>query len=219
MEFKTIIFDLDGTLLNTLQDLADAGNSLCEDFGWPTHTLDAFRLFIGDGIAKLVERILPPGQYSAEFLAERISVFEQRYQRHMCDKTEPYEGIIELLKRLTERKKQIAVLTNKTDFLAQKLIKEKFPLLSFDKICGKSSCYAPKPDPASLLALMDSLNADKSTTLYVGDSRCDVETAHRAGIKCCGVLWGFRGKEELEAAGADWLVVDANELECVILGI
>lgn len=218
MEFKTIIFDLDGTLLNTLQDLADAGNSLCEDFGWPIHSTDAFRLFIGDGIAKLVERVLPPNDYSADFLAERVSVFEQRYRQHMCDKTEPYDGIVDLLTRLIEANKQIAVLTNKTDFLAKRLIAEKFPTLSI-KVCGKSTRYAPKPNPASLLALMDSLGADKSTTLYVGDSRCDVETAHRAGIKCCGVLWGFRGKEELEAAGADWMVATAKELECVILGI
>lgn len=210
--FRTVIFDLDGTLLNTLDDLADAGNRVCAAHGWPQHPRDSYRYFAGNGIPNLVKRFSPPGSYSEALLAE----FKADYAAHMKDKTAPYPGIPQLLEQLYSAGVQLAVYSNKADELAREVVADYFDAAKFNIIRGARPGVKIKPDAEGTLALLCALRADPNSTLYVGDSNVDVETAHNAGLPCCGVLWGFRTAEELTAAGAEFLAETTEELQKII---
>lgn len=216
--YKTVLFDLDGTLLNTIDDLADAGNRLCAARGWPTHTPDQFRYLVGNGIPKLIERLTPEPLRTPDVLAAAYRAFDADYGAHLFDKTRPYPGIPQLLARLHAAGVQLAVFSNKDDALAQQVVAHYFDAGLFAQVRGARPGVAKKPAPEGTLTLLRDLRADPAATLYVGDSNVDVATAQNAGLRCCGVLWGFRTEAELRAAGADCLAADAAALQQVILG-
>lgn len=213
--YKHVIFDLDGTLLNTIDDLADTGNHVCTLHGWPTHTVDAFKLMVGNGIPKLVERFAPQGT-SQEVLDQAFQEFMDWYGVHKEDKTAPYAGMPEVTKALREAGVSIAVLSNKADVMAGPVVEHYYPGI-FPVVQGALPGLPTKPDPTLLHKLMDRLGATQEDTLFVGDSNVDIRTAKNGGLTGCGVLWGFRSREELEAAGADVIVSTPQELLDLIL--
>ena len=210
--YKTVVFDLDGTLLNTLTDLADAGNRLCRKYGWPTHERQAYRYFVGNGIPKLVERFSPENARTPEQLAATLAEFTARYDAHKEDKTAPYPGIAALLDKLRANGIRCAVFSNKADPLCGKIIAHYFGEGRFDAVRGSRPGVPTKPDPAGLYALMEQIGAERSSTLFVGDSDVDILTGHNAGLPAMGALWGFRGEAELTAAGADALAAVPEDI-------
>lgn len=214
--YKTVVFDLDGTLLNTIDDLADAGNRVCAARGWPQHTVEEYKYFVGNGIPKLVERFSPPEARTPDQLADTLAAFQADYGAHLQDKTAPYPGMPALLARLKAAGVQLAVFSNKADPLARQVVADYFDAALFDAVRGALPGVPTKPAPQGTLALMQAIGADPAATLYVGDSNVDVDTAHNAGLPCCGVLWGFRTRQELTDAGAEHLAADAEELWNVI---
>lgn len=202
---KTVLFDLDGTLLNTIDDLSDAANWVCLQHGWPTFTVDTYKHFVGNGIPKLVERFSPENARTPQQLAATLAEFTARYDAHKEDKTAPYAGIPELLEALKACGIQTAVFSNKADALCSKIIEHYFDSGCFAAVRGSRPDVPTKPDPAGLYALMSDIGADAANTLFVGDSDVDILTAHNANLPAMGVLWGFRGRQELTAASADAL--------------
>ena len=215
--YKTVVFDLDGTLLNTIDDLADAGNRVCAARGWPQHTVEEYKYFVGNGIPKLVERFSPPQARTPDQLADTLAAFQADYGAHLRDKTAPYPGMPALLARLKAAGVQLAVFSNKADPLARQVVADYFDTALFDAVRGALPGVPTKPAPQGTLALMQAIGADPAATLYVGDSNVDVDTAHNAGLPCCGVLWGFRTRQELTDAGAEHLAANAEELWNVIV--
>jgi phosphoglycolate phosphatase len=214
--YQTVIFDLDGTLLNTIDDLADAANWVCMTNGWPTHSLAEYKHMVGNGIPTLCERFSPAEARTPAQLAGTLAQFSARYAAHKEDKTKPYAGIPEMLNALSREGVKTAVFSNKADSLARAIINRYFGA-GINVTRGSLPGVANKPAPDGIYPLLKTLGADPETTLYVGDSDVDVETAHNAGLVCCGAVWGFRGREELEAAGADYLAEDAGALTQLVL--
>ena len=202
---KTILFDLDGTLLNTIDDLADAGNWVCTQHGWPTFSVEQYKHFVGNGIPKLVERFSPETARTPDQLAATLAEFSARYDAHKEDKTRPYPGIPELLDALQAEGIQTAVFSNKADEFCGKIVEHYFGKGKFEIIRGSRKGVPTKPDPTGVYTLMADLHAEKETTLFIGDSDVDIRTGHNAGLPAMGVLWGFRGRDELTAVGADRL--------------
>lgn len=215
--YQTVIFDLDGTLLDTLEDLADAGNWVCRRNGWPEHSLKEFRAMVGHGIPNLVERFSPEGCRSPLLMVNTLAQFSQYYGAHNMDKTLPYAGMAELAAQLKERGVQLAVYSNKADDFSRQIVEHFFPSV-FSLVRGKVRGVPVKPDPTGVRQVLAELNADPAATLFVGDSSVDMETAHNAGLPACGVTWGFRSRESLEAAGAEFLADTPEQLAAVILG-
>ena len=214
--YTHVIFDLDGTLLNTIDDLADAGNHVCQTHGWPIHTVDQFKYMVGNGIPKLVERFTPDG-LSKEELEQALSEFSAYYGEHKEDKTAPYPGVPQLLSALKGAGVHLSVLSNKAHALAGPVVESYFPGV-FDTVQGALPGAPLKPDPTLLHALMDTTGAKPETTLFVGDSDVDVLTGKNGGLTVCGVLWGFREREELKGAGADWIIHSPDQLAAIVTG-
>lgn len=215
--YQTVIFDLDGTLLDTLEDLADAGNWVCRRNGWPEHSLEEFRAMVGHGIPNLVERFSPEGCRSPLLMVNTLAQFSQYYGAHNMDKTLPYAGMEELAAELKKRGVQMAVYSNKADDFSRQIVEHFFPGV-FSLVRGKVRGVPVKPDPTGVRQVLAELNADPAATLFVGDSSVDMETAHNAGLPACGVTWGFRSRESLEAAGAEFLADTPEQVAAVILG-
>ena len=202
--YKTVLFDLDGTLLNTIDDLADSANRVCAAHGWPQYETAQYRYFVGNGIPKLVERFSPASCRSPEQLAATLAEFDKVYGAHMHDKTAPYPGMPALLARLKAAGVRMAVFSNKADEFARAVVARYFDADLFEVVRGALPDVPTKPAPEGTRALMAHLGVEADgSVLYVGDSNVDVETAHNAGLPCCGVLWGFRTREELTEAGAE----------------
>ena len=201
---KLIIFDLDGTLVDSLEDLADAANYAMKQFGYPTHPTEAFRYFVGNGIPKLIERCLPEGERSPERIEEVRQVFSQYYNVHFADKTRPYDGIPELIDKLKREGVKTAVASNKADDFTCCII-DSFFKGSFDMVRGSREGVPKKPAPDIVSHIMKELGADAEHTYFAGDSNVDMCTAKNAGVTSIGCLWGFRTKEELLEGGADFL--------------
>lgn len=218
--YQSVIFDLDGTLLDTLEDLADAANWVCTTNGWPTFTLEEYTHMVGNGVPKLCERFSPESARNPSDLAGTLAQFSARYTAHKADKTKPYPGIEKMLQLLEHANIPCAVFSNKTDGMVQDIIHRYFGSTSspLRVVRGARPGVPHKPAPDGLLPILQELGADPATTLYVGDSDVDVQTAKNAGLDSCGVLWGFRGKEELTRAGATHLAADPDELLHIILG-
>lgn len=214
--FSHIIFDLDGTLLNTIDDLADAGNHICQTHGWPVHTVDEFKRMVGNGIPNLVRRFTPDGLGEGE-LAQVLAEFSAYYGQHKEDKTAPYPGVAGLLSALKGAGMRLAVLSNKAHNLAGPVVEHYFPGV-FEYVQGALPDAPLKPDPTLLHAMMEKLGAKPETTLFVGDSDVDVLTGKNGGLTVAGVLWGFRGRQELEGAGADWIVRAPDQLAAIVAG-
>ncbi len=211
-----VIFDLDGTLLNTIDDLADAGNHVCAAHGWPTHTVDEFKYMVGNGIPNLVSRFTPEG-LSEEELAGALAEFSDWYGRHKADKTAPYPGVPQLLAALKGAGVRLAVLSNKAHALAGPVVESYFPGV-FEYVQGALPDAPLKPDPTLLRALMEKIGARPESTLFVGDSNVDVLTGKNGGLTVAGVLWGFRGRQELKDAGADWIIHSPDQLSAIVTG-
>lgn len=210
MSDRTIVFDLDGTVLNTLEDLADAVNYALAQNGYPLRTVDEVRRFIGNGIRTLIERAVPANT-SKECTDRVYDVFLRQYREHCADKTRPYEGIIELLHRLRAEGYQLAVVSNKADAAVCRLCQNYFDGL-FDRVVGEREGIRRKPAPDSVLAVLSELGASPDRAVYIGDSDVDIETARNAGMPCIGVAWGFRGEALLLERGASVVVRDTEAL-------
>lgn len=214
--FSHIIFDLDGTLLNTIDDLADAGNHVCAAHGWPTHPVERYKRMVGNGIPTLVERFAPAGT-DKETLAQALAEFSAYYSQHKEDKTAPYPGVPELLAALKGAGVRLAVLSNKAHALAGPVVEHYFPGV-FEYVQGAVPGAPLKPEPTLLRALMEQIGAKPETTLFVGDSDVDVLTGKNGGLTVVGVLWGFRDRQELEGAGADYVIERPERMEALASG-
>lgn len=212
MKKRVVIFDLDGTLLNTLDDLADSTNYALTAFNYPTRTIDEVRQFVGDGVLKLVERAIPNGQNNFDF--ERcLEVFKQNYSQNMYNKTRPYDGIIDLLKNIKQKGYKIAVVSNKFDAAVKELCEKYFSGLIDIAIGENEKCgIKKKPAPDTVYLASELLSAKIGECVYVGDSDVDIQTAQNAGIPCISVLWGFRDEEFLKNSGADKFVSYPKEI-------
>ena len=209
MNYNTVIFDLDGTVLNTLEDLAAGVNYAMEKCGYPIHTIDEVRSYIGNGIDVLIRRSIPSYCTDDDWKTAR-DCFKEYYTAHMTDKTTVYEGIIPLLEVLRERGIKTAVVTNKDHVMANKLIPDFFGDLIPCVIGTDLSKRRRKPAPDGVLAAMEILGAKAENTIYVGDTEVDVQTAHNSGLKGIGVMWGFRCTSSIE--GADYIINTPMEL-------
>ena len=214
--YSYVIFDLDGTLLNTIDDLADTGNHVCALHGWPAHPVEAYKRMVGNGIPKLVERFAPAGT-DRDTLDQAYGEFMAWYGLHKEDKTAPYPGMEGAALRLKQAGVSIAVLSNKADEMAGPVVEHYYPGV-FPIVQGALSGLPTKPDPTLLYKLMERMGADPKATLFVGDSNVDIQTAKNGGLTSCGVLWGFRSRQELEAEGADFLARTPEELTGLVLG-
>lgn len=204
MPYSTYIFDLDGTLIDTLRDLANAVNYALGEMNYPLRTVDEVRSFIGNGIRKLILRSVPTGTGEAE--CERThTLFSEYYFAHLTDFSKPYDGITEVVDTLKKRGCTLAVLSNKTDKAVVSIV-ETFFDDGFDIVVGKRDCFPTKPAPDSTLFVMKTIGANTADTVYIGDSEVDVCTAHNAGLKCIGVTWGNRSRTELVESGAEYVV-------------
>lgn len=210
MAYRAAVFDLDGTLLNTLADLADSGNELLASYGMAPHPEPAFRYFVGNGSRKLMERILP-GK-SPEQIDEALARYKAIYEKHLTAKTTPYAGIAETLSALKARGVRMAVCTNKHISAAEALIRKYFPADTFDTFEGDRPGVPRKPDPAHVRIVLEKMGVRPEETVYLGDSGVDMQTAVNAGALPVGVLWGFREKDELMENGAQILLSKPSEL-------
>ena len=217
MPFTHVIFDLDGTLLNTLEDLANACNHVCALHGWQTFDTDAYRYKVGNGMPKLVERIMPAEYFGdARMFSTVFAEFTSYYDQHKEDRTQPYPGVIEMLDALRETGIKLAVLSNK-DHAAVVPLVEKYFGDRFALVQGRIDAYPPKPAAPITLHVLHQLGAARESTLYVGDSNVDVACGHNANMQVAGAAWGFRGRGELEAAGAEHVVDTPAELTELVL--
>lgn len=195
---KLVIFDLDGTLLNTIADLAASTNYALEKLGYPTHGVEKYPFMVGNGINKLFERALPEGEKCEENVLRMRKVFIEHYDIHNADRSTPYEGIEKLLKDLQEKGVKVAVASNKYIAATRKLIAHYFPEIEFVEVLGQREGVKVKPDPTIVYDILKKAETEKSETLYVGDSGVDMMTAKNSGVEACGVTWGFRPVEELK---------------------
>lgn len=216
--YSTAIFDLDGTLLDSLEDLHLSTNVALAEHGLPARSLEEVRRFVGNGIRKLVERAVPAGTGAAE----QEAVYEDfcaHYAAHCEDNTGPYPGILELLARLRAAGVRLAVVSNKGDFAVQELVARQFPG-AFDAILGENEAAGirKKPAPDMVEAALARMGADRDGMVYIGDSEVDVQTAASVGCPCISCTWGFRSVDDLLAAGATTFVDTPDELGRVLLG-
>lgn len=214
--YDPIIFDLDGTLLNTLNDLAAAGNYALLQQGFPIHETEEYRYFVGNGIPKLIERICPLNS-TEEVLERTYSLFSEYYEQHKSDLTKPYCGIAELLSELKSRGVTAVCNTNKVHTFSAELLHSFFGE-DLAEIVGAGIGFPIKPDPKAVLYLVEKYAKEGKKPLYVGDSSVDMQTALNAGIDACGVLWGFRTREELEKFAPAHIVENVKQLRGIILG-
>jgi phosphoglycolate phosphatase len=213
---KLVIFDLDGTLLNTIADLADSTNYALRQLGYPEHEVGDYRRMVGNGIHKLFERALPEGEKSEENVLRMREKFIPYYNLHNAEGTEPYSGIPELLNELQRREVQVAVASNKYQAATAKLIAHYFPEIHFTAVFGQRDGVKVKPDPTVVFDILTLAGVGKDEVLYVGDSGVDMQTAARAGVTACGVTWGFRPKEELEAEQPSYIIDRAADIPALL---
>lgn len=213
----TIIFDLDGTLLNTLDDLKDSVNYALSNQNFPLRTLSEVRSFVGNGIRLLMERSVPKNT-NAEIFEACFADFCSYYKAHMEDKTVPYDGINEMLANIKAEGFKTAVVTNKADFAAQDLCKRMFGD-TVDLVVGSSDDRPNKPAPDGVYYALDRMGSKRENAVFVGDSDTDILTANNAGLPSIGVLWGFRDRTTVENAGAKYIAESVKELEKLLISL
>lgn len=209
---KLVIFDLDGTLLNTIADLAHCTNYALSKLGYPTHKAEQYPFMVGNGINKLFERALPEGEKTEENVLRVRKEFIPYYDMHNADDSRPYPGIPELLSYLQAADIQIAVASNKYQAATRKLIAHYFPEIHFIAVFGQREGIKVKPDPTIVFDILQLAGVAKEDVLYVGDSGVDMQTAANAGVAACGVTWGFRPRTELEEFQPEYIVDSAEEI-------
>lgn len=214
MKYNTIIFDLDGTLLNTLDDLRDSLNDILTQKGYAVRSLEEVRRFVGNGVRNLILQSLP-ADCNEDEVTQCLEEFKDNYKHNMQNKTRPYNGIMELLLDLNRFNYKIAIVSNKYDAAVKSLSKTYFGDL-IPVAIGESTEVKRKPAPDSVYHAVRELGADLEHTIYVGDSETDAMTAKNAGIPCIGVTWGFRCREVLKASGVDYLIDTPKELLTII---
>ena len=211
-DFQAVVFDLDGTLLNTLDDIADSMNTVLDNRGWPGHPVQRYQNFVGDGVYKLAERSLPPRITDHEVIRDCAQEFKTVYGHKWKLKTAPYPGIPDLLRRLGQFGLKLGILSNKPHAATLQVAAYFFPEQPFDTVLGQEDHRPPKPDPAGALEMSRGLGIPLPTILYCGDSGVDMQTGSRSGMYPVGVLWGYRTAEELLDSGAKTLIRQPLEL-------
>ncbi|MGD9158530.1 MAG: HAD family hydrolase [Desulfobacteraceae bacterium] len=216
MFFKAVIFDLDGTLLDTLSDLGDSMNSVLERHGFPSHDLESYKYMIGDGVEALVKRALPESINDEDSVIKFIAEYRSEYKKNWNNKTGPYAGIVELIESLHSLGLKIAVFSNKPHDSTEICVREFLPFDKFDIVLGHRPEKDLKPDPGGALEIAEQLNIPPDQILYLGDTSVDMKTAVAAGMYPVGVLWGFRTESELLESGAKELINRPAELLRII---
>ena len=209
---KLAIFDLDGTLLDTVADLANATNQALAKCGYPTHPIEAYYQFVGNGINKLFARALPKEASTEENILRIRSLFIPYYNEHNADASRPYPGIVSLLLQLQREGIKIAVASNKYQQATEKLVRHFFPDICFAAVYGQRDGIPIKPDPTIVNDILQATGISPVDTIYIGDSGVDMQTALNAGVDSIGVTWGFRGEEELRQFGACHIVHSTDEI-------
>ena len=211
-----VIFDLDGTLLKTIDDLANATNYALQTLGFPTHGLWIYPTLVGNGVTRLIERALPDDARTEKNVHDALAAFKEYYDEHCCDTTVPYPGIPELLEDLSAKGVNLAVTSNKYQEAVTKIISHYFPDANFRAILGNIDGFPRKPDPSIVFKALSICPTPKAQTLYVGDSGVDIETARRACVESCGVTWGYRSINELKDAYADHIVSTPAQIADIV---
>lgn len=212
MSYRAVLFDLDGTLLDTLEDIADAMNRTLNAHGFPTHSLDAYRWFIGDGVANLITRALPEAARRPEVIEQCMATYRADYSQSWNTKTRVYPGIAAMLDGLTRQKLPLAILSNKPHEFTVRCVSQFLARWSFSVVLGASPRFPHKPDPAAALHIAHQLHIPPQDLLYLGDTATDMNTATAAGMVPVGVLWGFRPRQELVESGARLVIDNPVEL-------
>ncbi|NLX64360.1 MAG: HAD family hydrolase [Clostridiaceae bacterium] len=213
-KYDTIIFDLDGTLLNTLEDLTDSVNYALELYGYPKRSIEEVREFLGNGVARLIALAVPGGVDDPHY-KDCLEANKKYYLENMSNKTVPYKGIINLLQQLKKENYKLAVVSNKIDKAVKGLVRKFFGEYVQVAI-GDTDNISKKPAPDTVLKALKELNSSPDKAVYVGDSEVDVKTAKNSGIMCVGVTWGFRDRDVLEKEGADFIIEEPMELMKII---
>jgi len=214
---KLIIFDLDGTLINTIADLGSSTNYALKRLGYPTHDLESYKMRVGNGINNLFRRALPEGEKTDENVLRIRREFIPYYNAHNTDLSRPYPGMIELLEALQGEGVLLAVASNKYQEATSKIITELLPTIRFSAILGQREGINIKPDPQIVYDILATTNMAKDDVFYIGDSGVDMQTGLNAGVETCGVTWGFRSREELESFHPHHIVDSVQELKHIIL--
>lgn len=206
MSYEAIIFDLDGTLIDTIEDLANSMNYVLISRGFPAHDLTAYKYFVGAGMQNLVRQALPATERDTGTVEECLKAMTAEYSQHLMEKTALYPGIPELLDALTARKTKMTILSNKPDQFTKTIVEKLLSPWHFELVAGSKENVPRKPDPTAALEIAKLLGIPPAKFLYLGDTGIDMQTATRAGMFPVGVLWGFRNREELLANGAKKLI-------------
>ena len=206
MKCEAIIFDLDGTLLNTLDDLADANNKALSELGFPTHPVEDYKQHVGNGVRLLIERTLPENARDDAMVEKGMAMMKQAYDKCWDNKTQPYSGVAELLDELSRRGVRMAVLSNKPHAYTCMIVDKLLANWQFEEVWGVSDTVPPKPDITGALSLAEKMGVAPADFVYLGDTGTDMETATAAGMFAIGVLWGFRTADELNQNGAKVLL-------------
>ncbi len=212
MSIKGIVFDLDGTLADSIEDIADSMNQVLEEQNLATHNIETYKTFVGNGIRKLVKRSLPENLRTDEHFPKNLDRMLEVYGANCINKTKLYPGVAHLLDQLNDKGIKIAVFSNKANHLTQKVVKVLLAKWDVEFVIGASDEVARKPDPQGALMAAKKMNLSPKELMFVGDSGVDMETAKNAGMFGIGVLWGFRDAEELKANGAKEIISEASEL-------
>lgn len=207
------LFDLDGTLVDSLQDIADSMNEVLSARGMPSHPVDAYRTFVGDGMEMLAKRCLPSDiDPSSALITDMLRQLKQSYAEHWRNHAEPYAGIRELLKTLSDQGIHLGVFSNKPEAFTQAMVKYVFPEVSFRVVRGAREGVPVKPAPDGALAILKGWGLAPEQVLYIGDTNTDIATGKNTGMPTVGVTWGFRDRAELESCGADWVLDVPSEI-------
>ncbi|MGM9803953.1 MAG: HAD family hydrolase [Muribaculaceae bacterium] len=214
---KLVIFDLDGTLLNTIEDLGNAANYALGKNGYPTHSLASYPFFVGNGVRNLIRKALSDDSRNDSVIDSLLKDFKEYYNEHNTDCTKPYDGITELLVKLQDAGVKLAVASNKYQLATDKIVSHFFGDIEFASVHGQREGVNVKPDPSVVFAILAETKVPKAEVLYVGDSGVDMETARRACVDSCGVTWGFRSEKELNEYHADVIVHKASDILDIVM--
>jgi phosphoglycolate phosphatase len=213
MAYKAVLFDMDGTLLDTLEDLAMVGNRMLEANGFPVHPLEDYRYFVGEGALKLVTKILPEANRDDETIEACLETFLEDYDRNWQEKTRPYQGVVDMLDYLQDNGYRLSILSNKPQAFTEMCVGEFLSRWQFEAVWGKREGFEHKPSPEGALRISADMGLDPAEFFYLGDTHIDMFTAGRAGMFPAGALWGFRTKEELLDSGAKALLESPMDIK------